>query len=319
RGARNDGWRRCAVRHDGSAPGGRHRPRHARQCRAQRRHRRRAGRGARPAAGARFSEARARLRRAGLRSAAHATAGSRAGLLASVRAGQRARRHPTDATGGLPRAAAGSARRDTRAAGPSAVIINQWVPAAHAGDAVGDNARQLRALFRRLGHTSDLFALTIDDALEDDVRRWSWAESRDADVTILHFAMPSPLSAAFATLPGARVLCYHNVTPPHFFAPFDRGIAALTVRGRRELASLAGRVDLALGVSDYNRRELEAMGFEPTGILPLLVDTARLRAAPPVPPLERMLQDGLANILFVGRIAPNKKIEDHIRMAEVYK
>ncbi|MFO7303117.1 MAG: glycosyltransferase [Acidobacteriota bacterium] len=199
------------------------------------------------------------------------------------------------------------------------MIINQWVPAAHAGDAVGDNARQLRALFRRLGHTSDLFALTIDDALEDDVRRWSWAESRDADVTILHFAMPSPLSAAFATLPGARVLCYHNVTPPHFFAPFDRGIAALTVRGRRELASLAGRVDLALGVSDYNRRELEAMGFEPTGILPLLVDTARLRAAPPVPPLERMLQDGLANILFVGRIAPNKKIEDHIRMAEVYK
>ncbi len=32
-----------------------------------------------------------------------------------------------------------------------------------------------------------------------------------------------------------------------------------------------------------------------------------------------MLEDGLVNILFVGRIAPNKKIEDHIRLAEVYK
>ncbi len=32
-----------------------------------------------------------------------------------------------------------------------------------------------------------------------------------------------------------------------------------------------------------------------------------------------MLDDGLTNFLFVGRIAPNKKIEDHIRLAEVYK
>ena len=199
------------------------------------------------------------------------------------------------------------------------MIVNQWVPAAHLGDAVGDNARQLRALFRRLGHQSDLFALTIDEALEGDVRPWSYADARDGDVTILHFAMPSPLSAAFATLPGARVLCYHNVTPPHFFAPYDPGIVGLTARGRAELASLAGRVDLALGVSDYNRRELEAMGFDRTGVLPLLVDTERLTRAAPGPALERMLQDGLVNILFVGRIAPNKKIEDHIRLAEIYK
>ena len=37
------------------------------------------------------------------------------------------------------------------------------------------------------------------------------------------------------------------------------------------------------------------------------------------PALERVLSDGLSNFLFVGRIAPNKKIEDHIRLAEVYK
>ncbi len=38
-----------------------------------------------------------------------------------------------------------------------------------------------------------------------------------------------------------------------------------------------------------------------------------------MPSLEAVLQDGLVNILFVGRIAPNKKIEDHIRLAEHYK
>ena len=199
------------------------------------------------------------------------------------------------------------------------MIVNQWVPAAHRGDAVGDNARTLRDVIRRLGHQSDIFALSIDDDLEGDVRPWAHPNARQGDVTILHFAMPSPMTAALATLPGTRVLCYHNVTPPSFFAPFDAGLAGLTARGRIELATLVGRVDLALGVSDYNRRELETLGFTPTGVLPLLLDTARLTSAAPVPAIERLLQDGLVNILFVGRLAPNKKIEDHIRLAEHYK
>jgi glycosyltransferase involved in cell wall biosynthesis len=200
------------------------------------------------------------------------------------------------------------------------VTINQWVPAAHRGDAVGDNARALRDLFRRAGHRSDVFALTVDADLEGDVKPWHGRDARDGDVTLLHFAMPSPMTDAFASLPGARVLCYHNVTPSHFFAPYDAGLAGLTARGRQELETLVGRVDLALGVSEYNRQELEEVGFdEPTGVLPLLIDLTRLSAAHERPALERLLQDGLANILFVGRIAPNKKIEDHIRLAETYK
>jgi glycosyltransferase involved in cell wall biosynthesis len=199
------------------------------------------------------------------------------------------------------------------------MIVNQWVPAAHRGDAVGDNARALRALLRRWGHESDIFALTIDDDLHGDVLPWGDSFSRQGDVTILHFAMPSPLTAAFATLPGARVLCYHNVTPPHFFAPYDAGLTRLTVLGRRELRTLVGSVDLATGVSEYNRRELEAYGFASTAVLPLLVQTDRLQKAPRAPALEALLSDGLTNILFVGRIAPNKRIEDHIRLAEHYK
>jgi glycosyltransferase involved in cell wall biosynthesis len=199
------------------------------------------------------------------------------------------------------------------------MIVNQWIPAAHRGDAVGDNARVLAGMFRSWGHTADVYALTIDEDVQTGVRPWADPESRDGDVTILHFAVPSPMSAALRTLPGTRVLVYHNVTPAAFFAPFDAGLCRMASEGRRELATLADRVDLALGVSEYNRRELEALGFEHTGVLPLVVDTARLTRARRLPALERLLGDGLANILFVGRLAPNKKIEDHIRLAEVYK
>jgi glycosyltransferase involved in cell wall biosynthesis len=64
---------------------------------------------------------------------------------------------------------------------------------------------------------------------------------------------------------------------------------------------------------------LEALGFPRTGVLPIAVDTERLTSAPRSPALDRILGDGLINVLFVGRIVPNKKIEDHIRLAELYK
>ena len=199
------------------------------------------------------------------------------------------------------------------------MIVNQWVPAAHRGDAVGDNARALREIFRAAGHASEIYALTIDADMQDDARPWSAAESRQGDVTLYHYAVPSPMSAAFGALGGKRVLQYHNVTPAHFFAPYDLGLAHMCAAGRHELATLAGVTDLALGDSAYNRKELDALGFPRTDVLPIMVDTARLTKAPRRPGLERLLQDGLVNILFVGRIAPNKKIEDHIRLAECYK
>ena len=32
------------------------------------------------------------------------------------------------------------------------MIVNQWVPAAHKGDAIGDSARRVRDLLRTMGH-----------------------------------------------------------------------------------------------------------------------------------------------------------------------
>jgi glycosyltransferase involved in cell wall biosynthesis len=127
------------------------------------------------------------------------------------------------------------------------------------------------------------------------------------------------MPAAFARLRGGRVLQYHNITPAHFFAPYDPNLFRLALIGRRELATLAGRVDLALGDSEFNRRELEELGFAPTGVMPIAVDTRRITGAPRRPALERIIGDDFANFLFVGRMAPNKCIDDIIRLAEVYK
>ena len=199
------------------------------------------------------------------------------------------------------------------------MIINQWVPAAHRGDAIGDSARRVRDMLRTMGHVSDIYALTIDDDLKDEVRAFADPAARAGEVTLFHFALPSSMTAEFVKLSGRRILQYHNITPAHYFAPYDPALFRLASLGRQELATLAGRVDLALGDSAYNRQELEALGFSPTGVLPIAVDTGRFALAQPRPVLDDILDDGLVNFLFVGRIVPNKRIEDLIRLAEHYK
>src|SRR5262245_63179899 len=117
------------------------------------------------------------------------------------------------------------------------MIVNQWLAAAHRGDAIGDSARRVRRLLQNLGHESDVFALTIDDDLEDEVRPFTDPSATKGDLTILHYALPSPMSDALASLPTARVLHYHNVTPASYFAQYDPALFRLAVIARKELAS----------------------------------------------------------------------------------
>src|SRR3954463_9871263 len=168
------------------------------------------------------------------------------------------------------------------------MIVNQWVPAAHKGDAIGDSARRVRDLLRQSGHDADVYALTIDDDLKDDVRPVGEAAAKRGDLTIFHYALPSPMTDAFAALSRSRVLQYHNVTPAAYFAPYDPGLFRLAALGRRELATLVGHVELALGDSEFNRRELESLGFERTGVFPIAVDTARITQRVDRPALAEM-------------------------------
>src|SRR3954471_23373294 len=144
------------------------------------------------------------------------------------------------------------------------MLINQWGPAAHKGDAIGDSARRVRDLLRAMGHESELYALTIDDDLRHDVRPFTDPAAQQGALTIFHYALPSPMTEAFASLGSGRIMQYHNVTPAAYFAPYDRNLFDLAALGHSKLATLAGRVDLALGDSEYNRQELEQLGFEPT-------------------------------------------------------
>lgn len=197
--------------------------------------------------------------------------------------------------------------------------VDQLIPAYHRGDAIGDTASHMKRFFLSQGFQSEIFCLTRDHGLEDESRLFSqFPETAPSDITIFHFALPSPLTHAFKSLSSKNVLLYHNITPPEFFEGYSDEMKRISRLGREELHSVLPHTALALADSEFNRQELVSLGFKRTEVFPLFVDFEKYRK-----PVSRFLynlfRDERTNVLFVGRIAPNKKIEDLIKVIFYYK
>jgi glycosyltransferase involved in cell wall biosynthesis len=188
------------------------------------------------------------------------------------------------------------------------------------GDAIGHEVLGIQRVLRAAGYESEIFVDTADRRLEHlttDYHEMVGAIAPD-DILIHHFSIGSRASRTAYAMPGRMALVYHNITPPEYFVGVHKELVKLCFHGRRELTGYVRRSDLALGDSEYNRQELEALGFSATGVLPVVPDFAHLDV-PPNTTATAPFDDGWTNILFVGRVIPNKKFEDVIRTFHVYR
>ncbi len=193
--------------------------------------------------------------------------------------------------------------------------IHQLVAGFSKGDAISNEARVLRAMFRSWGHTSEIFCETkrILPELRKDCRELQTAAGTIApdDVVVLHLSIGSPINEIFPRLPGRKLIVYHNVTPPDFFRGLSEEIRGLLRRGLEQARALAGVGEVTVADSKFNATELEAMGHRNVQVMPLMLDRAQWEGDCDRRVLGQM-RDGMKNILFVGRCAPNKRIEDLI-------
>lgn len=197
--------------------------------------------------------------------------------------------------------------------------VDQLVPAFHRGDAIGDTAFHIKQFLRHNGFQSEIYCLDRDEGLEKHSTLFSeFSSPSSKDITILHFALPSPLTEKFINLSSKKVLIYHNITPAHFFLPFSSEMARIAQIGREEVKLMAPHVDIALADSEFNRRELEEIGYPRTEVFPLFIDFDKYRMRPD-PFFQQLFCDERVNILFVGRIVPNKCLDDLIRVIFYYK
>jgi L-malate glycosyltransferase len=201
-----------------------------------------------------------------------------------------------------------------------AIAVHQVLASLGYGDAIGHEVLGIQRVLRGAGYESEIFVESADRRVEDltvDYLELKEASHPD-NILIHHFSIGSRSSRIAYALPDRMMLVYHNITPPEYFVDIHPLLVQQCFLGRRELALYANRCDLAVGDSEYNRQELEGAGFPRTGVLPVVPDFVHLSGTPNAIGAGAF-DDEWVNLLFVGRMIPNKRIDDLIRWFHAYK
>lgn len=198
--------------------------------------------------------------------------------------------------------------------------VHQFLPVLDRGDAIGNHAMALRNLLRRNGFASEIYVWRAGKVMKGECLPYARHRevSSPENVAVLHFSIGSPLSGYVRGLPDRKVMIYHNITPEGYFVGISENVYQVASSGRKELASLAGCMDLCFCDSEFNRRDLVGLGCENVHVVPLLMDFSLLDV-PADSGIRNKYSDGWKNLIFVGRVAPNKKQEDVIRVFYYYK
>lgn len=178
------------------------------------------------------------------------------------------------------------------------------------GDAISHCARVLRDQVRALGFDSELYVVPehCSPALRGECRPLAEYRGAADEHVIHHYSIGSPALDVYLRSPARRILLYHNITPAEYFTAFDEGVARQLAEARALLPGVVRGSAACWAVSRFNAAELEAVGARDVQVFPLVFDPAPLDVPADHLVLDKF-QARLTNILFVGRIAPNKKVE----------
>ncbi len=196
--------------------------------------------------------------------------------------------------------------------------IHQMLVNAGPGNSISQGARLLRDALQKWGYRSRLYAETVAPAQHwREVQHFRRYRPAAGELLIVHYTQASPLIDYVAGLETPILLVYHNITPPHFFVGVNPRLVQATQDGLTQLPALRQRTILALADSAFNEHDLRAAGYQRTAIVPVLIPET-LQQQTPSPQVLAQLQSSV-NLLSVGRIAPNKRFEDVIKVFFYYR
>jgi glycosyltransferase involved in cell wall biosynthesis len=198
--------------------------------------------------------------------------------------------------------------------------IHQFATSLSYGDAISDEMLEIQSVLQERGYRSEIFVKLYDPRSAGHVRDYREYKKYSApdNVVIFHFSIGSPVSKLFFRVPDRKMMIYHNITPHEYFVDAHRILARECYKGRLEINLFVDKVDLAVGDSEFNRRELQAVGYKATGVLPILMIFSKFDR-PGDPVTKSLFDNGKTTLLFVGRLIPNKKFEDIIKTYYLYK
>lgn len=200
--------------------------------------------------------------------------------------------------------------------------VFQLMPTIAAGDAVSNDAVAIGKVLKNMGFKTGIFAENVDKHLPSGTASHiSKMPKLTSDDTVLyHLSVGSELNFTVGNSKAKKGIIYHNITPSYFFRPYNADLTELLDAGRKGAAFLADKADFCMADSEYNKKELTDLGYKcEIAVRPVLIPFTNYNSRPDPDVLKQYDSDGYVNFLFVGRVAPNKKLEDVIRTFYCYK
>lgn len=199
--------------------------------------------------------------------------------------------------------------------------IVQILPVLAFGDAVGNDTRALKEALLEAGYDTEIYAAVIDERLpQGTAKPYDMLEKlEEDDIVIYHLSTGHKLNYELEKLGGKKVILYHNITPERYFEKYNKDAYSSCGQGIKAAKRLAKVADYAIADSEYNRQDLLSYGFQcDIDVLPILIPFEDY-AKRPSARVMKLYDDDYVNILFTGRVVPNKKQEDVIEAFYYYK
>lgn len=196
--------------------------------------------------------------------------------------------------------------------------VDQLLVGFSPGDAISDYALWLQAVLRSHGYASSIYARHFKPELSSTVRPWQELFSHGKSPQLLfHYSIGSDVLDALRSYVGRLFIIHHNVTPPEYYARVNPTLSMLQQQGIASLPSFATQAIHAFADSNFNAMQLVQAGFPCVSVQPLPFTASRF-ADPPSRRFDRLLRKFRTRLLFVGRVAPNKRHDQLVRIAARY-
>jgi glycosyltransferase involved in cell wall biosynthesis len=191
--------------------------------------------------------------------------------------------------------------------------IHQLVHTLSYGDAISTEVLALQRALQGLGCRSEIFRIHEHPRLQDRSQPYAALANESEGELILHYSLGSPLNDVYASWRGGRRrLIYHNITPAGWYRSINQRVSDDIERGLAELPRLCGLSDALWADSPFNARELATLGYA-AEVLDLPVDPGRWDAPRNEALYSSVVSASGTQVLHVGRLAPNKCVEDVIK------
>lgn len=196
--------------------------------------------------------------------------------------------------------------------------IHQLLAGGMRGNAVVAEALAIEQAARQWGYTVHTYCPEPHPSVAGSILPLAQCRSARDDLLLLHLTTGSTATDFCMSQHNPLAVIYHNITPPSYLLGLGKGLSEHSRSARTRLPELAKRAALGIAHSTYSEQEMKQVEFKRTQVVPVVV-THALEEAAQRNASSRVGRIPEATLLHVGRVVPNKRLEDIIKVYYYYQ